>query len=65
MSVNIQLEPQEVNVVLAGLGEIQLKNSLDLWFKIKSQAEQQMAAQQQAAQQPAEPAQPGDDAATA
>lgn len=48
MSLQITLEPQEVNVVLSALGELPLKSSLDLWFKIKSQAEQQFAAQQPA-----------------
>lgn len=48
MSLQITLEPQEVNVVLSALGELPLKSSLDLWFKVKSQAEQQFAAQQPA-----------------
>jgi hypothetical protein len=49
MSLQITLEPQEVNLVLGALSEVPLKTSLDTWFKIKSQAEQQFAAQQNAA----------------
>lgn len=48
MSLNISLEQQEVQVILGALGELPLKSSLDLWFKIRSQAEQQIAAQQNA-----------------
>jgi ribosomal protein L12E/L44/L45/RPP1/RPP2 len=54
MSIQITLEPQEINLVLAALGEVPLKNSLDTFFKIKAQAEQQFAAQQRQAADDAE-----------
>lgn len=66
MSITLALEPQEVNTVLAGLGELPLKSGLDTWFKIRNQAEQQMQAQQQPPQPADAPAQePAADAATA
>lgn len=64
MSIQITLDPQEINLVLGALGEVPLKNSLDTWFKIKSQAEQQFAAQQAqgSSEEPAIP--PGANAGT-
>lgn len=51
MSLNIELEVNEVQAVLAGLAKLPLENSIDTWFKVKNQAEEQMAKQQ--AQEPA------------
>lgn len=49
MSIQLTVEVPEVQVIMAALAELPLKNSLDTWFKVKTQAEQQLAAQQQAA----------------
>lgn len=55
MSIQLNVEVQETQVILSALAELPLKNSLDLWFKVKSQAEQQLAAQQQASTHPPAP----------
>lgn len=47
MSIQLTVEVQDANLILAGLAELPLKQGLDTWFKVKSQAEQQLAAQQQ------------------
>lgn len=44
MSLNINLELNDVNVVLAGLAELPAKNSYDVINKVKNQAEAQLAA---------------------
>ena len=43
MTTQLNLEPNEVNLVLAGLAELPLKHSLDTWFKVKTAAEAQAA----------------------
>lgn len=53
MSIQLNLEVNEVQLLMAGLGELPLKQGLDVWFKIRSQAEAQAQAQQAAAQAPA------------
>ena len=42
MSLNLNLDVNEVNAVLAGLGELPAKTSYDLINKVKSQAEAQL-----------------------
>ena len=39
---NLELTEQEVNVVLAGLGELPAKHSIELIAKIKSDCESQI-----------------------
>jgi len=59
MSLSITLEVQEVQAILSSIAKQPFEQVADLWFKIKGQAEQQLAAQQQVAQQPtAEEAKP-------
>lgn len=50
----ITLPLEQVNTVLAGLGELPLKVSLEAYISVRQQAE----AQVQAAAQPAEPVEP-------
>ena len=45
MSLQITLEIQDVQTILAGLAELPMKHSLDTWAKVKTQAEQQLAQQ--------------------
>lgn len=59
MSVNINLELQEVQFVMNAIGKEPFSQVADLWFKIKGQAESQLAAEQQAPK-PEEPAPQGD-----
>ena len=40
------LSMQDVNVILAGLGELPLKASVELWMRVKQQGEAQIKAQQ-------------------
>ena len=42
MKFNLELTEQEVNVVLAGLGELPAKHSIELIAKIKSDCESQI-----------------------
>jgi len=46
MSLKIELEVQEVQVIMAGLAKLPLESSIDTWFKVKNQAEAQMIQQQ-------------------
>lgn len=41
-TVTLQLSVQEVNLLLAGLGQLPLGQSIDLFSKIKSDADQQL-----------------------
>lgn len=50
MSIQLNVEVQDAQIILSALAELPLKHSLDTWFKVKSQAEQQVAAQQQGAE---------------
>lgn len=36
------LSPQEVNLLLAGLGKLPLEVSVELWMKVKQQGEAQL-----------------------
>ena len=40
------LSMQDVNIILAGLGELPLKASVELWMRVKQQGEAQLKAQQ-------------------
>ena len=42
MKFNLELTEQEVNVVLAGLGELPAKHSIELIAKIKNDCESQI-----------------------
>jgi len=42
MIYKVELTEQEVNIVLAGLGELPAKHSIDLIAKIKSECEAQI-----------------------
>ena len=54
MSIQLNVEPNEAQMILAGLAKIPLESSIDVWFKVKMQAEKQMQEQQAAqAQAPA------------
>lgn len=49
MSINIQLETQEVEHVLAAVGEKSINERIGLWMKIREQAVMQVQAQAQQA----------------
>ena len=42
MKFNLELTEQEVNIILAGLGELPAKHSIELIAKIKSECESQI-----------------------
>ena len=48
MSLQINIEVQEAQLILNALAKLPLEHSLDTWLKVKGQAEQQLQAQQQA-----------------
>lgn len=54
MSLQLNLEVQDVQTIMGGLAKLPLEASLDTWLKVKTQAEQQLKDQQPAA--PGEPA---------
>ncbi len=45
MSIQLNLEIQEVQTILGGLAKLPLEVSLDTWAKVKNQAEQQLTNQ--------------------
>ena len=47
MKFNLELTEQEVNVVLAGLGELPAKHSIELIGNIKQSCESQIEANQE------------------
>lgn len=53
MSLQLTVEIQDAQVILAGLAKLPLEASLDTWHKVKTQAEAQLAAAQQPAPEPA------------
>lgn len=53
MSLKLEVEVQETQILLAALAEQPFKQVADLWFKIKSQAESQLQVAQQPPQAPA------------
>lgn len=46
MTIQLSLEVQEVQFILGSISEQPFKQVADLWFKVKSQAESQLAQQQ-------------------
>lgn len=56
MSIQLNLEVTEIQLLMTALGEIPLKQSLDVWLKIRGQTEAQLSAQAQAAAPAPEPA---------
>lgn len=51
MTIQLNVEVQEAQAILNFLSKGPFEQVADLWFKIKSQAEQQLAQQAQAPQQ--------------
>ena len=47
MSIQVNLEVQEVQAIMNALAKMPFEQVADLWFKVKAQAEQQLAARQQ------------------
>ncbi len=58
MSLQLNLEVSEIQIILAGLAKLPLESSLETWAKVKSQAEQLLALRQPVAQPAAEPEPP-------
>lgn len=56
MSIQLNLEVTEIQLLMTALGEIPLKQSLDVWLKVRGQTEAQLGAQAQAQAQAAAPA---------
>ena len=48
------LSTQDVNLILAGLGELPLKATVDLWMRVKQQGEAQLKPQETVAPAPQE-----------
>lgn len=46
--ITLELTVNDINILMAGLGKLPLEVSVDLWAKIKSQAESQFQAEQAA-----------------
>lgn len=46
MEINLNVTVQDVQAILGGLSKLPLEQSADAFFKVKAQAEQQIAAQQ-------------------
>lgn len=58
MSIKLDLEPQEVEQVLACVGEQKINERIGLWMKIREQAVMQVQAQQTNGAAPDESGQP-------
>lgn len=56
MSIQLNLEIQEVQAILGGLAKLPLEVSLDTWAKVKNQAEQQLTNQPPASSPDPKPA---------
>lgn len=48
MSIQLTVEFQEAQMILGALAKLPLESSLDTWFKVKTQAENQLQARQAA-----------------
>jgi hypothetical protein len=48
MPIQLTVDVKEVQMLMGALGKLPLETSLDLWAKIRGQAEQQLQAQQAA-----------------
>ena len=46
--LTLELTVNDINIIMAGLGKLPLEVSVDLWAKIKTQAEAQFQAEQAA-----------------
>lgn len=55
MSITLTLEPQEVESILADVGEKPIKDRIGLWLKIRDQAVAAIQAQQPSAESPNKP----------
>lgn len=44
--IQLSLSVQETQIILQSLGKLPFEAVADVWFKVKAQAEQQVAAQQ-------------------
>ncbi len=53
MSIQLNVEVQETQVILAALAKQPFEQVADLWFKLKNQAEQQLQAKPAAEPGPA------------
>lgn len=49
MNITLNLTPEQINILMAGLGELPLKVSAAVWMEVKKQAEEQMQAIEQPA----------------
>ena len=47
MILTLELSPEEVNLILAGLGELQAKVSLPTILKIQQQAKEQLSSREE------------------
>ena len=45
MNITLNLTTDQINVLMAGLGELPLKVSAAVWLEVKKQAEAQMQAE--------------------
>ena len=45
--ITLQLTEQELQIILFGLGELKAKDSIDLIFKVKTDAEKQIKDQKE------------------
>jgi hypothetical protein len=48
MPIQLTVDVKEVQMLMGALGKLPLETSIDLWAKIRGQAEQQLQAQQAA-----------------
>lgn len=60
MTISIQLEPNEVEQVLAAVGQEKINDRIALWMKIREQAVVQLQAQSAAAPAPTMDVHPAD-----
>jgi len=49
LKINLELSVNDVNALLAGLGKLPLESVVDLWARVKAQAEAQIKAAQEPA----------------
>ena len=45
MNITLNLTPEQINVLMAGLGKLPLEVGLAVWLEVKKQAEAQMQAE--------------------
>jgi hypothetical protein len=56
MSIQLNVEIQEVQMILGGLAKLPLEVSLDTWAKVRNQAEQQLTNETPASSPDPQPA---------